>query len=152
MATLALKNPVSVPLVSPKVRKKRVVDFSGYKARTVQSAPPKRAKISLEDIGIFAPHLRTVGEDMLIVRAARDKFKFDEIPEEFTIIEFANTMQLRRRYGCPENHLPHKGVPRYAQRQHFDARIHGDEMKARKHIREWANRYLTDLFSTKIAA
>jgi hypothetical protein len=156
MATLKLKaTPATMPpRIAPRNRKLIQRDFSNHKsnAAILQFHRRREKSLSYEEVfGAFKSHIRSTGEDMVIIRAARDRYGFEEIPEEFTFTGFANIMQLRRRRECAENHLPHPALPLFCKRQHFDGRRQVDQVAARRLIRAYADRYLPDLLESKAA-
>ena len=121
MAQAAIK-----PNTEYKRRKKRAIDFSSHrnKSSTFRAVAnnPKPDPVRYEDV--FSekhPWKRTTGEEILIIRSFMHMQGLPEIPEHFTIPQFASAMQWYLR-------------PRYAW-QHFYGR---EITEARRFISEWA--------------
>lgn len=112
MSTLSLKIKPSTPITgtppTPAHRKSRthqVVDFSGYKARIATAAPPRKRKVSFEDLFGFKP--QTIGEHMQIIRAWMDKHNLAPVPEHYTVQEFASAIQWQAKQRHEWTHFMH---------------------------------------------
>lgn len=113
----------------------RTVDFAGHKPqadtarRSAAPLPLKAPPVSYREVfGIFKPQLRTTGEDMLIIRAFMHRQGLPEVPEHFSIPQFASAMQWKMR-------------PRYAW-QHF---VWFEVAAARAFISAWASALLPQM-------
>ena len=116
-----------------KRKKQKALDFSRHKNRSAVlrtvSSNPKREPTRFEDIFDGKhPWKRTTGEEMLIIRAFMYRKGLPEVPEHFTVPQFASAMQW---------HM----IPRHAWK-HF---VGSEVVAARRFISEWARALLPQL-------
>lgn len=107
--TLKLKtdkryNAVDLARRSPARGKTKTVEFARkgdarpHAPRKSTVTPMKPPHLAFEEIfGIFKPEMRSVGENIMIIRAWMSKNGYPAIPEHFTIPQFASALQWSMR-------------------------------------------------------